>query len=205
MLKSNIKQLIYKSILAGSLIGFAACIFARCQEFEPPIGKLVGASLFSIGLIAVILLDTYLFTGKIGYVNSKQTLLISVIGLLINLLSAFLIGLIYRYIYGVQPLMATRLLKPWYRVLVDGVGCGVLIYLAVELYKRSSKLICIILPVIAFILAGFEHCIATVAYLGMSTITWRGVLYIILIAIGNAAGSLLIRLLQLAGTKSAAE
>lgn len=190
------KELLFKSVLAGWLIGFAACIFVQCQYLSQPFGKIIGAGLFSLGLIAVIVLEAYLFTGKIGYVNSKQTIIYALFGLVINLAVAFVVGVLYKMIYGEQIIMNPILAKTWYQTLADGFSCGALIYLAVELYKKCQKLIVVILPVMAFILAGFTHCIATMTYLGMCEFTMKGFIYVMLVVIGNAVGSLTIRFLQ---------
>lgn len=195
-------ELIIKALFAGVLIGLAACIFVGCKTYiDAPWGKILGAALFSIGLISVILLDAYLFTGKIGYVDSEAKLADAFIGLFFNLVGAFIIGLIYRGCFGIQTIMDTRLVKTWYQILLDGVGCGALIYLAVELFKHYKSLLVIILPVMAFILANFEHSIATMAFFGMCNFTWLGFGYIILIILGNAIGSLALRWLQIGGTK----
>lgn len=195
-------ELIFKSILAGVLIGLAACIYAGCEN------KIVGACLFSIGLIAVILLGAFLYTGKIGYVNSKETLKYALIGLVFNLIAAFIVGLCFRLSRGPQSIIDLRITVltssyGWLKVILRGILTGALIYLAVELFKITSacveiqgKLIVIILPVIAFILAGGYHCIADAAYYGMSELSWQGLASIGLTIVGNSIGSLIIRLLQ---------
>lgn len=188
--KEAMTHVIFNSLLAGILIGLAACIFVACGD------KLVGSFLFSIGLIAVILLQAFLFTGKIGYVNSKETLKYAVVGLVFNVIAAFIVGLIFRLCNNTQTIFNSRLEKSWYKLLFDGVGCGALIYLAVELFKKKESLLVIILPVMAFILAGFEHSIADAAYYGMCELSWKGLGCIGLVIIGNAIGSLAIRELQ---------
>ena len=86
----NVFNLIVKSILAGLLISLAGIVYLNCPE------KIVGSLLFSLGLISVILLEANLFTGKIGYVNSKQSILDSLLILVFNLVAATIVGLIYR-------------------------------------------------------------------------------------------------------------
>ena len=54
-----------------------------------------------------------------------------------------------------------------------------------------------ILCVMTFILGGFEHSIADMAYYGASELTWKGLGYIGLVVLGNSLGSLAIRYLQL--------
>lgn len=183
------KNTITKATLAGFLISMAGAIFLRCDN------KMVGALLFSIGLIGVIVLQANLFTGKVGYVNKtnlKQLLLM----LGINLVVAFLVGLLYRCCIGATSAMDTRITKEWYQLLWDGMVCGVCIYLSIECFKKTNNIITIILPVVAFILSGAEHCVADAFYFGSAALTWDGVLVITLVTIGNALGSLIVRCLQ---------
>jgi formate/nitrite transporter FocA (FNT family) len=84
--------------------------------------------------------------------------------------------------------------------LFKGVGCGALIYLAVMFWKTEKQIhqiIPVILCVAGFILGGFEHSIACAFYLGSSVTTvaefFTGLLYILIVAVGNAIGSLTIR------------
>ena len=191
----NFLQKICKAALAGLLIGIAAWIYLACTD------KIVGAFLFSVGLSGVIILEAHLFTGKIGYVHDFNTLRNAALILLINVSVAFLIGLVYRGCVGTSIAMTSRLDKTWYRLLADGFGCGVLIYLAVEGYKHTKSVLLVIFCVAAFILAGFEHCIADAMYFGASELTWQGLGAICLVVIGNSLGSLVIRTLQIAFLK----
>ncbi len=183
-------ELIRKSSLAGLLISLAGAIYLNCEN------KIVGAFLFSIGLIAVIILETNLFTGKIGYVNSKQKILDSLGILGVNLATAFVCGLFYKLCVGESHAMDTRLAKEWYRLLFDGIGCGALIYLAVQLKKKYDSIIPVIICVMAFILAKMEHSIADTFYFGACALTWEGLLAVGIVIVGNAIGSLLIRFLE---------
>ena len=85
----QLKQLVSKSTLAGLLISLGATAFLTVDN------KIVGALLFSIGLTAVILLEANLYTGKIGYVNSKAKLISAALILIQNLLVALVCGLIF--------------------------------------------------------------------------------------------------------------
>ena len=91
------KTLVRSSVLAGCLIGMAGWAFLISQTLA--LGdwtKVIGAVLFSLGIISVILFEASLFTGKIGYVNTKKKLLDSLIILVINLMVVFFIGLVYQ-------------------------------------------------------------------------------------------------------------
>ena len=89
-----------------------------------------------------------------------------------------------------------RLAKSYLKVFFDGFGCGALIYLAVELYRRTKNLIPVIICVMAFILSGTEHCIADAFYLGASILSWKGFGYLGLAIIGNSLGAVALHWLQ---------
>ena len=183
--------LISKSILAALLICIGCIIYINCEN------NIIGSFLFSIGLLSVILLKANLFTGKIGYIHDKKSIFEIIIILTINLLTAFILGIIYKYINGFTNTFDSRLLKDWYVILFDGFICGILIYLAVELYNKSNKILPIIICVIAFILSGSEHSIADMFYFASGELSWIGFGYIWLIILGNSLGSLCIRGLQI--------
>ena len=181
---------ILKSILAGVLIALAGWAFLQIDS------KTVGSLVFGVGLVAVIILQANLYTGKIGYLNNKNKIIGLLIMLITNSIVAFLIGLLYKTIIRPSIIMDAKLDKTWYRVFVDGIGCGACIYIAVEGYKQTKSFVPVILGVMTFILAGFEHCVADAFYYGASELTWKGLGYIGLIILGNTLGSLLIRFLQ---------
>jgi formate/nitrite transporter FocA (FNT family) len=184
-MSQRIQLLIIRSIVAGLLISLAGVIYLNCTD------KIVGSCLFSIGLIAVILLNTNLYTGKVGYVDSKSKFFDVLIILGINSLTAFIAGCMYQLNMGPSEIWeATKLVKPWHRVFWDGLICGVLIYLAVELYKRSKNLLTVVLPVMGFILGGAEHSIADCFYIGAgANWSFKTLGYISLIIVGNGLGS----------------
>ena len=195
MQHKNIFNLIAKSILAGLLISLAGIVYLSCAN------NIIGSLLFSLGLISVILLEANLFTGKIGYVNSKQSILDSLLILIFNLITAVIVGLIYRYISNAAvEIVNLKLLifsETWWLTGLKAVGCGAAIYLSVEGYKKSKSLIPVILGVMTFILAGWNHCIADCFYMAAGSTSVLAIPYVLVVIIGNSFGSLLIRLLQL--------
>ena len=193
----NIFNLITKSILAGLLISLAGIVYLNCPD------KIVGSLLFSLGLISVILLEANLFTGKIGYVNSKRSILDSLLILVFNLVAAAIVGLIYRCGSGAAaPIVESKLSifsEAWWLTGLKSIGCGAAIYLAVEGYKKSKSLIPVILGVMVFILAGWNHCIADCFYMAAGSSSVLAIPYLLVVIVGNSIGSLLIRFLQLGG------
>ena len=197
MQHKNIFNLITKSILAGLLISLAGVVYLNCSN------KIVGSLLFSLGLISVILLEANLFTGKIGYVNSKRSILDSLLILVFNLVAATIVGLIYRCSSDAAASIAeSKLLvfsETWWLTGLKSIGCGAAIYLAVEGYKKSKRLIPVILGVMVFILAGWNHCIADCFYMAAGSSSVLAIPYLLVVIVGNSIGSLLIRWLQIGG------
>jgi formate/nitrite transporter FocA (FNT family) len=190
----EIFKLITKSILAGVLIALAGIVYLSCSD------KVVGSFLFSFGLCLVIILEANLYTGKVGYVKSVDDLTDVLMMFGINILSAYLVGLLS----GMGPmhdsaaaLVTTKLETEWWITLLKSIGCGICIYGSVEGYKKTKSFIPVILGVMCFILAGFNHVVADAFYIGAARFGSVEVLqYLLLVAIGNAIGSILIRLLQ---------
>lgn len=187
---------IIKSILAGVLIALAGIVYLNCSD------KVVGSFLFSFGLCLVIILEANLFTGKVGGVESKKDVLDLMIMFVINIITAFLVGLIVK----TGPLSETAdaiasakldvFYDTWWITLLKSIGCGICIYGAVEGYKKTKSFIPVILGVMVFILAGFNHVVADAFYIGAAPFYWINLVYLLLVGIGNAIGSILIRLLQ---------
>ena len=155
--------------------------------------QIIGALLFSIGLFFICYLDMSLFTGKIGYINKKNWTeypLIWIGNFVGCAISMILIRLLNAKIHmDIIPLSILSLF------------CGVLMYLAVNNYKTSnsdnSKLFGIIIAVVVFLLSGFEHSIANMAYsvLYISNMNdFMECLRVIMIStVFNAIGSVTIR------------
>lgn len=192
-------KLISKSVLAGLLISLAGIVYLNCSD------KIVGSLLFSLGLISVILLEANLFTGKIGHVNSKRSILESLIILVFNLVTAVIVGLIYRCSSDAAvTIVDSKLLvfsETWWLTGLKAIGCGAAIYLAVEGYKKSKSLIPVILGVMVFILAGWNHCIADCFYIAAGSTNALSIPYLLVVIVGNSIGSLMIRGLQVGWEK----
>ena len=80
--------------------------------------------------------------------------------------------------------------------------CGILMYLAVSIFREKGSALGILLCVPAFILSGFEHSIADMFYFGASGIVSLRALGFIWTAIaGNALGGLFLPVLTLLAEK----
>ncbi len=184
-------KLISKSILAGVLISLAGMVYLNCPD------KVIGAFLFSFGLYAVLELNAKLFTGVIGNVSSKQDALDSAIILVINCITAAIIGIGYRFTIGENQVFQNIVeQQSIWKVLVESIVCGGLIYIACTIYKKVKNPLIIIICVMAFILSGSLHSIACSFYIALGNVSWWSILYLLVIIGGNSVGALGLRFLS---------
>lgn len=173
--------------------------------------KVIGASLFSIGLFGVLIYNLNLYTGKIGYLitnfNLKyiKELIITLIG---NFIGACSVGFILRYtriydkIYEKSLMLVnTKLNDNILSIFILSIFCGLLMYYAVNGFKKQTdfgKYLVVYLGVAVFILCGFEHCIANMYYFSVADIWALKTLgYTGIMVLGNSIGSFIIPLCNL--------
>lgn len=198
----KLTKVFISSILAGILIGIGGTVFIAFKEQSLFLASL----LFSFGLFTIIMFKFHLYTGKIGYAfeNDKKyplELLIIFIG---NSIGSAFIAIILRftrYIKNYQEtidnVVNTKINDNWLSIFILAFMCGIMIYFAVEgskiIEQGFPKTFAITVPIIIFILAGFEHVIANIFYFTASgKITLKMILYLLIMLIGNSLGSIFI-------------
>lgn len=196
-MKKRISEFV-KSILAGLMIGIGGSVFLSCEN------KYVGATLFSIGLIAVVVLGFNLYTGKVGYLLSgdKEYFADTVLSIFGNLVGCLMAGLSQAPIGQVVSICERRLDKGPFEIFIDAIFCGILIFVPVEVYKRKGTFLGILVGIPTFILCGFEHCIADMFYfLNARMVSLEVAVFIGIAILGNAVGGLLIPALTMLNEK----
>lgn len=180
-------------ILAGAFIsvgGFAAALASHSIE-NVGVAKLVAGSVFPVGLILILICGTDLFTGNIlltvPFVDRKikisQLLRNWGIIYLSNLVGAIIIAfLIYQgglldtnsFKLGGYALKvaATKASLPFGKALASGILCNFLVCIAVWVSYAAKdivgKIFAIWFPIMAFIVGGFEHCVANMYYFSIA-------------------------------------
>lgn len=90
-----------------------------------------------------------------------------------------------------QAIAQNKLSDNWASILFLSIGCGIMMYLAVKGYQDNPNWLLVVLPVMVFILSGFEHSIANMFYFAMAgEYSLKAFGYIGLMLVGNAIGSL---------------
>ena len=168
-----------KSVMAGIAISLGCCLYLLAPN------PVVGAILFSCGLLCVRIYQLNLFTGKMQYMlTTKYSYKYYILVFLGNLIGTALIGgLTFKLTQdAAAPLAMAKATQPFFIAFVKGVGCGMLMSLAT--YKDSPLWMCL-LCVPGFILAGFNHCIADAYY---AIAGWNIGLPFIATVLGNIVG-----------------
>ena len=181
-----------KSILAGLAVSLGGYVFLSCEN------KYVGSVLFSVGLLTVVYLGLNLYTGRIGYIFSQncEERIDTLFSLPGNVLGCLCAGLLKPPVGQVESLVALKLTKPLSGVFIDGILCGILIFICVDIFKRKQNPIAILFCVPAFILCGFEHSVADAFYIANArAFSLESFWFLLVVAAGNAVGGVLIPLL----------
>jgi formate/nitrite transporter FocA (FNT family) len=202
-------------MFAGAMIALAAIINLHCAN------PVVGAFLFSLGLLSIVHHGAKLYTGMTGYwlealempadgwidrLNHLADALVATSGtLMLNTFGALFIATINTYMVQEKAaaLIQAKAAMPWYHLIGSGVLCGMLMLLAVKSYKTAVSrnnpvvgIVILIMCVAGFILAGLDHSIANIAYVAIARIGGiESVRAVMLPVVGNFIGGSLLYML----------
>ncbi len=209
----KILQNIINGILAGIMIAVGGTVFLACYGDGSMLNKTIGAFFFSIALLCICYKGYSLYTGKIGFIPEKHDgVAFSVLlwGLLGNLIATVALGLALRAaipnIAGAAETICTaKLTQAWWQTLIRGIFCGILMYLAVSIFRDKKSISGILFCVPVFILAGFEHSIANMFYFGAAGMFFSldTIIYLAIVVLGNTIGGMLMPVLAMIKPKEA--
>ncbi|MFA5524777.1 MAG: formate/nitrite transporter family protein [Tissierellales bacterium] len=222
----SITRMLILGIMAGILIGFGSfaniVITQTLGNIDLGLSKFIGASVFPVGLILVILSGSELFTGNnlmtIALVDGKITFTKMIRNWFFVYLGNFIGSLLLAYIVynsglvndnvlsNAQKIGLTKISLTFQVAFVRGFLCNMLVVLAVwsatAAMDIGSKILSLWFPIMIFVLSGFEHSIANMFFLplaifsGLPT-TWNNIWIknLIPVTLGNiASGGILVPL-----------
>ena len=188
-------SLVLLAILAGAYIALGAVLFTIVTNdlslyIGDGLSRLVGGIAFSLGLILVVLGGAELFTGNnllaAGYLDKKvtgrQVLNNWFWVYLFNFVGALLVALLFFYsgiwkandgsiALRIVNIAAAKTSLTFSEALFRGILCNWLVCMAVWLSMAGkdaiSKILGIMIPIAAFVAAGFEHSIANMYFIPM--------------------------------------
>lgn len=190
-----------KAIMAGLSISLAGLIYLSLDN------QIIGAILFSIGLFTIYTFGFNLYTGKVCYIPyHKPIYLIEIfIVLLGNIAGTVSMGYLFRYtkqsklIDKVSYIVEGKLSDTMISTFIMSILCGIMMCIAVMGYLNIKDSIgryfALIIPIMVFILSGYEHSIANLFYFSFANQwNWKTVIYMIIMLLGNMIGGLIIPL-----------
>lgn len=153
-------NLFRSAVFAGITIGIAGFCYLA-------VGGVIGAVVFSFGLLTVIGYKLKLFTGTAGFVTLKDmpSLLLILVG---NVFGCLLIALMTRVSPlplqdTVKGIMDVRVATGPLRCGILAIGCGFIMTTAVT-FAREKHFLPLLLGVPLFIFSGFPHCLVDAFY-----------------------------------------
>ena len=176
MIDSN-NHIISRSLFAGICVGVGGFTFLSAAN------PIVGAILFSIGLLACSVLNLNLFTDKSGFLSDSKDLRRLILVLLLNLFAAFVFGLITRFFEtslssAANSALTAQLNTGYTESIIRSTITGFLMTLAIFRDHRQNtnynSIIIILCAFAAMYLGGF-HCILESFYYGASTVFYDNI------------------------------
>lgn len=201
----NALSFILHSVAAGLSIAVGGYAFLSVES------RYLGAFLFSLGLYVVCQYKIPLYTGRIAYLGRPGGYRAGRLALMLacNLIGAAAVGLLFVPVAGgvdVVALMQKKLSALPNEIFIRGLFCGMIVFLAVDIAGRFQdpfgRYLGVLIGVPAFILAGFEHCIADMFYLaaawklGLAFEAGGQLGFLMLVILGNSLGALLLNLMM---------
>lgn len=186
------RRLIILSILAGAYIALGGALSLIAGYGFPgstvALQKIISGCVFPIGLILIVILGGELFTGNnamlipafmnrdygLGAVLRNWTIVYfgNFIGALaFAWLMVYLSGLTAAEPYNsaIIKVAETKVSLPWLTIFLRGIGANWCVCLAVWLAmsgrRLAEKMLACWLPVMAFVVLGYEHCIANMFFI----------------------------------------
>lgn len=188
-------------VLAGAFIGLGALYFALVASdasLSFAATRVLGGMCFSLGLLLVVVAGAELFTGNNllamgwadGCVSTREVVRNWIVVCATNFIGAVGLALIV-YLSGhwqmnggavgtvYLKIAAAKAALPWWRAFFLGVLCNILVCMAVWMVMAgrsvADKFLAILLPISAFVAAGFEHSIANMYFFPMALLLkWHG-------------------------------
>ena len=184
------------AILAGIAIGIGGTIYLTLEN------KIIGSLMFTVGLYTICTQGLNLFTGKVGYlVNNKPSYLIDLVIIWIgNFIGTFVCSFLLQFTrinIDATNICNIKISDNYLSLFILGIFCGMLMYIAVDGYKKTNNPIILFICVSVFILCGFEHCIADMFYFAIAKmININTIIILLVISAGNSIGGMVIPLIS---------
>lgn len=183
----NKVQGLIKSVYAGFMIGIGGIVYLSIEN------KIIGSLLFSFGLLTIVTQGFYLYTGKVGFIQQMKEVLDMLVIIAGNFIGTFIAACMANLAHlnlNTTELVNRKLENGIVNSFLLSMFCGVMMYLAIDNYRRTKNIVFIIAPVMIFILSGFEHSIANMFYFHLAgAYQIKAFAYLAVMLAGNGLGA----------------
>ena len=175
-------------MLAGIMIALGGVV-------NLTVGGPLGAVLFSIGLITILVFGFDLFTGKAGLLATGEITPVKLAHIWgYNFMGAAIMALIIAIAKpelgeAAKAIVEIRNANGELINMFLGILCGILMYVAVMGYKKTGNFLLAVFPVAVFILCGYNHCVADMFYISLGATKVTDLMSLIPTTIGNVIGA----------------
>ena len=195
---------ILSGVSAGIMISIGGAVYLSASSES----KILAAVLFSVALLSICYRGYALYTGKVGFIveshgkDDFSTLFLCLLG---NTIATIVCGYAIRYAIAAtgdaaRALADAKLTQTLPSTFIRAAFCGVLMYIAVSVFRENKSTIGILFAIPVFILAGFEHSIADMFYFAASGIvSARACVYLWVVILGNSVGAMILPALNYKG------
>lgn len=189
-------------IMAGMFIAFGACTSNVAAHLiqNTGVAKMAAGAIFPVGLMMIVFIGGELFTGDclmlIGCMHKKYKVLKMIEKLIVvffsNLIGALIVVLLAYYCgqwelsgsalgaYTIKVALGKANLS-FGKALCSGVLCNLAVCLAVLMGYAAKDIVgkvwAIFFPIFAFVVGGFEHCVANMYYIPAGILAARNDAY----------------------------
>ena len=217
--KKSFRDILILGFIAGALVSLAYFAYIKLYDsLGSGLGGLMGAFIFPIGLIVVLLLGGELISGNMtvvgtAYINKRISLKDLVVNWIqvtfANILGALFVAYFFGILSGVLDpqidlavsLGLGKMNYSFSQLVISGVGCNWFVGLAVVMCIGAKdgfiKYANAWFPTAVFVIIGFQHCVANMFLVGIPVMlgyaTWGQYAFnIVSVFIGNAMGGMIL-------------
>lgn len=220
---SHALQLTVLGFLGGAFISLGYLAYIRVVGGMPEqwgsLATLLGASVFPIGLVCILLCGGELITSNMMVlpvavmmkkISVAKWIRNWIIVTLANVAGAFFIAFFFGHFLGLTEgkflhetilVAESKVAADYAHAFVSGVGCNWMVAMAAWLcygaHSYSSKIIAIWFPIMIFVLIGFQHVVANMfvipaaIWAGADISWWQFMHNMVWVYLGNAVGGAL--------------
>ena len=203
---------------SGLTIGIGGTASLLASHIFDNAGKLIGATLFSLGILAIVMFEMKLFTGLISDipemgVKNFWKLPVCFVG---NMLGVIFTAVLVQFSpladivvpKGAEVISGKIFAEMWpIKAFCSAILCGFLITLSIGAVKYAprkglSTTVGVMFPIIVFAFCGFDHSVANTLYVYFLGFSWQAVGYLMMCILGNIVGGVILPILSLFRTWS---